>query len=154
METVSLWLLSQPSSNTGPYSSTQTKRLARSDAAARLDDTGPAAEPAQQARTELPQQEQRHIHGLALRPTPRSVRQLHKTEGDHEPVCPDQDGRDASQPVWVESHQRRAAHPEGAGGCPGWVKAPALARRLGHLLSGMRVSTWSVWWSRRCDYDY
>ena len=55
METVSLWLLSQPSSNTGPYSSTQTKRLARSDAAARLDDTGPAAEPAQQAALACPQ---------------------------------------------------------------------------------------------------
>ena len=41
------------------------------------------------------------IHNIALRPTRRPVRQLHKTEGGHEPVCPDQYGRDESQPVRV-----------------------------------------------------
>ena len=30
----------------------------------------------------------------------------------------------------------------------------ALARRLRHLLSGIRVRPWSVWWSRRCGYGY
>ena len=47
------------------------------------------------------QREQRRIHGLALGPTRRPVRQLHKTEGDHEPVRPGQYGRDVSQPASV-----------------------------------------------------
>ena len=58
------------------------------------------------------------------------------------------------QPVRVEADEHRTANPEDADGCPGWMKSPALARRLRHLLSGVRVRTWSVWWSRRCAYDY
>ena len=100
------------------------------------------------------QQEQRRIHDIALRPTRRAVRQLHKTEGNDEPVRPDQYGRDVSQPVRVEADERRAAHPKDAGGCPNWMKATALARRLRHLISGMRVRAWSVWRSRRCGYGY
>ena len=44
--------------------------------------------------------------------------------------------------------------PKDAGCGPDWMKAPALARRLRHLLPRMRVRTWSVWWSRRSVFDY
>ena len=43
---------------------------------------------------------------------------------------------------------------EDAGGCPNWMKVPALAMRLRHLLSDMRVRPRSVWRSRRCGYGY
>ena len=46
-------------------------------------------------------QEQRRIRETTLRPTRRPVRQLRRTEGDHEPVRPDQYGRDVSQPASV-----------------------------------------------------
>ena len=100
------------------------------------------------------QQEQRRLIGIALRPTRRPVRQMHKTEGYHEPACSDQYGRDVSQPVRAEADERLGAHPPDAGGCPDWMKAPTLARRLRHLLSEIRVRTWSVWWSRRWVDDY
>ena len=53
------------------------------------------------ARPQALRQEQRRIHGVALGPTRRPERQLHKNEGDHGPVRPDQYGREVSQPAGV-----------------------------------------------------
>ena len=50
----------------------------------------------------------------------------------------------ASQTGRVEADERRAAHAKDPGGFPDWIKAPATAMCLRHLLSGMRVRTWSV----------
>ena len=71
-------------STAGPHSSTQTNPLAPSDAASRGDENCP---PGDWRGNLVPaglrplQQEQRRIHGVALRPTRRPVRQLRKIEG-------------------------------------------------------------------------
>ena len=41
--------------------------------------------------------------------------------------------------------------PPASGGCPDWMKAPALAMPLRHLSSGLRVRPLSVWSSPQCE---
>ena len=77
-------------------------------------------------------------------PEERPVGELEQGDNQYEPATPDRDSRGVPDHVRVEAHERRPAHPEDAGGCPDWMKAPASARHLRHLLSCMRVKTWSA----------
>ena len=108
-----------------------------------------------QAIERRPRQRQEEVFGVPLViPEARPVDKLDHDDEQDEPATPDRDSRSVPDHVRVEARERRAAHPEDAGGFPDWIKSPASARRLGHLVSCMRVSTWSLRRSRRCNCDY
>ena len=83
------------------------------------------------------------------KPESKAVGKLEQGDDRYEPAAPHRDPCGVPDRIRVEPIERPAARPKDAGCCPDWMKAPALARRLRHLLPRMRVRTWSAWWSRR-----
>ena len=100
------------------------------------------------------QHEQERELDVVGKPEAKPVGELEQGDKRDEPAAPHRDHCGVPDHVRVEPTERRAARPKDAGCCPDWMKAPALARRLRHLLPRMRVRTWGVSWSRRSVIDY
>ena len=111
METASLWLLSQPSTSPGSYSSTQTNPMAPNEAGARSDDTGPPVELVQQPGADL---------------SPALAAGIAAHTGDNAPANPK-----AGAPAAQNRRRPRASAPG-----PVWARHISARQRLAALLIG------------------